>query len=72
MNWIAQVRMKPDKVAKVTVACCVLHNLAKLWGENEDLPAPEDPPQEQPPREQNQAPETGMRTRQHIANTYFG
>ncbi|KAH3783927.1 hypothetical protein DPMN_161877 [Dreissena polymorpha] len=35
--------MKPGKVSRVINACAVLHNLAKAWGEREELPEEEDP-----------------------------
>ena len=38
--------MKPGKVTKIVLACVVLHNLAKAWGEREAFPEEEDP---QPP-----------------------
>ncbi|KAH3778108.1 hypothetical protein DPMN_179561 [Dreissena polymorpha] len=33
-----QIRLKPEKCSKVIIACAVLHNLAKLWGESKVLP----------------------------------
>ncbi|XP_052217892.1 putative nuclease HARBI1 [Dreissena polymorpha] len=35
------IRLKPEKCSNVIIACAVLHNLAKLWGEPEVLPEDE-------------------------------
>jgi hypothetical protein len=63
-----QIRLKPEKCSKVIIACAVLHNLAKLWGEPEVLPEDELRYVETPAYIGHQ---DGRGIRDHIANNYF-
>ncbi len=64
----SEVRMAPDRVCTITVACCVLHNISV--DNNEPLP---DEFEEEYPIDNVQfvGVETGHGVRNHIANTYF-
>ncbi|KAH3705375.1 hypothetical protein DPMN_080445 [Dreissena polymorpha] len=61
--------MKPAKVSKIIVACVVLHNLAKAWGETEALPEEEDP--QPPPIAQLEGSPDGQTIRDAITVNYF-
>ncbi|XP_052251991.1 putative nuclease HARBI1 isoform X1 [Dreissena polymorpha] len=64
----AEIRLKPEKCSNVIIACAVLHNLAKLWGEPEVLPEDELRYVETPAYIGHQ---DGRGIRDHIANNYF-
>jgi len=66
----SEIRMAPDRVCTIIVACCILHNIAVLFREpdvdgidNNELP--------QDMQEHYHGQENGQSTRQHIAKTYF-
>ena len=62
-----EVRMAPERVCTITVACCILHNIA--IENNEPLP---DDIEEHPNVDIPFAGvETGQGVRNYIANTYF-
>ena len=62
-----EVRMAPERVCTITVACCILHNIA--IENNEPLP---DDIEEHPNVDIPFAGvETGQGVKNHIANTYF-
>ncbi|XP_052278288.1 putative nuclease HARBI1 [Dreissena polymorpha] len=63
-----QIRLKLEKCSNVIIACAVLHNLAKLWGEPEVLPEDELRYVETPAYIGHQ---DGRGIRDHIANNYF-
>jgi hypothetical protein len=66
-----QIRMKPEKVTRVIVACGVLHNLRILWKEPEDpqLLQPEDDQQPEIVLYEGRADGNGVR--RHIVSRYF-
>ena len=61
-----EVRMAPERVCTITVACCILHNIA--IENNEPLPDIEEHPNVDIPFA---GVTTGQGVRNHIANTYF-
>jgi hypothetical protein len=61
--------MKPGKVTKIILACVVLHNLAKAWGEREAFPEEEDP--QPPPLVQLEGNPDGQAIRDAITANYF-
>ena len=68
----SEVRMAPDRVCTIVVACCVLHNIAIFLGE----PEPDDADFEDDGcaadlQTQYHGRETGHAVRLHITNTYF-
>jgi hypothetical protein len=63
-----QIRLKPEKCSKVVIACAVLHNLAKIWGEPDDIPEQDD---QDPVLVPYNGPQDGRAVRDHIANNYF-
>ena len=68
----SEVRMAPDRVCTIVVACCILHNIAVILGE----PDPEDCDMEDEGcaadlHSQYHGHETGNAVRQHITNTFF-
>ena len=63
----SEVRMTPERVCTITIACCILHNMA--IDNNEPIPEYED---EEPFEDVNfVGVETGQVVRDHLANTYF-
>ncbi len=63
----SEVRMTPERVCTITIACCILHNIA--IDNNEPPPEYED---EEPFEDVNfVGVETGQVVRNHLANTYF-
>ena len=68
----SEVRMAPDRVCTIVVACCILHNIAVILGE----PDPEDCDTEDEGcaadlHSQYHGHGTGNAVRQHITNTFF-
>ena len=68
----SEVRMAPDRVCTIVVACCILHNIAVILGE----PDPEDCDMEDEGcaadlHSQYHGHETGNAVRQHITITFF-
>ena len=63
----SEVRMTPERVCTITIACCILHNIA--IDNNEPIPEYED---EEPFEDVDfVGVETGQIVRDHLANTYF-
>ena len=63
----SEVRMTPERVCTITIACCILHNIA--IDNNEPIPEYED---EEPFEDVDfVGVETGQVVRDHLANTYF-
>ena len=63
----SEVRITPERVCTITIACCILHNIA--IDNNEPIPEYED---EEPFEDVNfVGVETGQVVRDHLANTYF-
>ena len=63
----SEVRMTPERVCTITIACRILHNIA--IDNNEPIPEYED---EEPFEDVNfVGVETGQVVRDHLANTYF-
>lgn len=68
----SEVRVAPDRVCTIVVACCILHNIAVILAE----PDPEDCDMEDEGcaadlHNQYHGHETGNAVRQHITNTFF-
>ena len=64
-----EMRLSPDRVCAVVIACGTLHNYALLQN---DLLEDEEPAQDdQPPVEPDVDVGTGAAMRNHIMNTYF-
>ncbi|XP_053400545.1 putative nuclease HARBI1 [Mercenaria mercenaria] len=63
-----EIRMKPQRVTRVIVACAVLHNLRLQWGEPEVEEAGD---LDQPPADIFNGRMDGRGVRDHVAHAYF-
>lgn len=66
----SEIRMSPERVCTIIIACCVLHNLAIMFREPEldDIEVDENNFEI---HERYYGPENGQAVRQHITNTFF-
>ena len=66
----SEIRMAPDRVCTIIVACFVLHNMAVNLRESEvdDVHVDDEDCDVQ---EKYHGPENGKAVRKHIANTFF-
>ncbi|XP_052268867.1 putative nuclease HARBI1 [Dreissena polymorpha] len=64
-----EIRMKPAKVTRIVLACAVLHNMRRMWGEpNPDV---QDNLDEQPDVQNFDGPMDGRGVRNRLIEQYF-
>ncbi|XP_052219114.1 putative nuclease HARBI1 [Dreissena polymorpha] len=64
-----EIRMKPAKVTRIVLACAVLHNMRRMWGEpNPDV---QDDLDEQPDVQNFDGPMDGRGVRNRLIEQYF-
>lgn len=66
----SEIRLKPQRVCKIVIACAVLHNIAISLGEPEDEEVLNED-NNQPLMQAFQGPQDGRRVRDYVTHHYF-